>query len=177
MCEYCEIIQKQKNTLLYEDDILVVFLVPRPVTAGHLIVLPKKHTPIFEEVDDSIAGHVFGIANKMAIAVFEAIGATGTNIIVQNGVSAGQSAAHFCINVIPRREKDGLSYDWQTQQMPEEQLKAIAQMIKNQLGTGPQEQTVASTPVQNITPLSDTKSEESEENKDNYLIKQLKRMP
>ena len=102
MCEYCEIINSKKAAIVYEDDKCIAFLAERPVAAGHVIVAPKTHTPIFEEIGDELIGHCFNIATKLSVAVFEAIGAKGTNMIVHNGVEGGQQVAHFCINIISR---------------------------------------------------------------------------
>ena len=46
-------------------------------------------------------------------AVLRSLGVQGTNIIVQNGIAAGQKAQHFMVHVIPRKERDGIKFDLQ----------------------------------------------------------------
>ncbi len=105
-CDICELI-KGKKGLLYEDEQMAILLAPKPAVPGHIILAPKTHAAILEQVPDFVIGKMFDKANKVSIAVFETLGAEGTNIIANNGIAAGQTTNHFLLNVIPRRENDG----------------------------------------------------------------------
>jgi histidine triad (HIT) family protein len=130
-CEYCDIIDREKESAnIYEDDKVVAFLSDQPATIGHIVVAPKKHSPIFEAIDDGIVEHLFKIVNKISIAVFEAIKCEGTNVIVQNGVEAGQEAPHFSVNIIPRKGDDGLLFEWAPKQLSEEEMATIELQLR-----------------------------------------------
>ena len=58
------------------------------------------------------------------------MGAQGTNIFVSNGVSAGQSVAHFTVNVIPRKEGDNVNLEWKPIQLSEEEMSTAELKIK-----------------------------------------------
>ena len=58
--------------------------------------------------DDAILEKCSAIANKVGIAVFDSLGVQGTNLIINNGLGAGQKVPHFCLEVYPRQENDGL---------------------------------------------------------------------
>jgi len=128
VCETCE---KQK-TVVYEDDKVVAYLHEKPAADGHIAVMPKEHCPIMEACPDELLEHVFNVANKISALTFEAFQVQGTNIIVHNGLPAGQKEPHFQVHVIPRRENDGLSLQWQPKQAKEEDLQRVEGLFKEQ---------------------------------------------
>jgi histidine triad (HIT) family protein len=92
---------------LYEDDLVFAFLDAFPNHPGHSLVIPKApHRDIFE-LPDTTAARMLQVARDVAAAVREVAGATGINIVMNNGASAGQVVFHAHIHVIPRREGDG----------------------------------------------------------------------
>src|SRR3989344_6558426 len=115
-CTECEKILRKKN-IVYEDNIATALLADRPCTAGHLVLLPKQHATIIEQLPDEIMEHMFIVANKLSVALFDALNCHGTNILIQNGVSAGQKTNHVMMHIIPRIENDGLNFHWQTIKM------------------------------------------------------------
>ena len=138
-CKLCSMIDEKKKTkIVYEDSDIVAFLSDNPSVVGHIIIAPKKHSPIFEAVDDPITGKLFNIANKISAAVFESIGAKGTNLIVHNGIAAGQEDPHFSINIISRRDDDGIIFDWPPKQLSEEEMATIELQMKEGLKEKPQ---------------------------------------
>ena len=82
-CAECERISRRKN-LVYEDSVVSALLNDKPCTAGHLILLPKQHTTIIEQLPDEIMEHMFIVANKLSVALFDALNCHGTNILIQN---------------------------------------------------------------------------------------------
>lgn len=131
-CEFCNIIKKvEKAHIVYEDDVCMAFLNEQPASPGHITIIPKEHHPIIEQVPDQDVGHMFDIANKMSTIAFEVLGAKGTNMIVENGLSAGQSVAHFSINVIPRQENDGNDYQWEAKEATQDSLSEAELMLKD----------------------------------------------
>ena len=130
-CVFCQLIQKKAN-VLFEDEKALVMLSPEPVAPGHVIVLPKEHAPIIEAVPDFIVGDMFKVANKIGVAVFEALGAQGTNILIQNGQPAGQKHNHTILNVIPRFENDNLQVGWQPKPSDEGELSSLESKIKDE---------------------------------------------
>ena len=169
-CIFCDLLKDEKS-VLYEDALVAVMFAPKPAIPGHLIVVPKNHTAIMEELPDDVLGHCFNVANKTSILVFEGLGAAGTNVIVQNGIPAGQSVPHFCISVLPRQENDTLNLKWAPKKIPEPKMNEVQTNLKDECDyIGP--------PVQEKKPEPVKKEEKKIEYKeDNYLLKQLKRIP
>jgi histidine triad (HIT) family protein len=134
-CEYCDIIQgKRKATVLYSDESIIAFLAPKPATIGHVVVAPKRHYPILETLGEDIVSHSFKVANALSSAVFQAIKCEGTNILVHNGIAAGQRSPHFSINVIARKQGDGLNFEWKPRKVESAEMEDILQKIKQQSG-------------------------------------------
>lgn len=175
-CEFCSLISQKKNKV-YEDEQIFVMHAPKPATFGHLLVLPKNHYMIIEQMPDYEVGEMFEKVNKISTAVFENIGAQGTNIILQNGVAAGQTSSHLMIHIIPRREGDNLNLAWQPKQLSEEEMSTVELQLKdftNNIGSFEKK---PSKPVEVKTEEVEQISEDDDGEGENYLIKQLRRIP
>lgn len=126
-CPFCLMAEgKIEVRKVYEDDKCMAVLDINPANTGHAILFPKKHYPVLSQVDDKEVGHLFSIANKVATAIFEVVGAQGTNIIVSNGAAAGQRSPHLLINIIPRFTGDKVSIGWQPSKVSDEDMASIA---------------------------------------------------
>ncbi|MEM0106835.1 MAG: HIT domain-containing protein [Candidatus Micrarchaeaceae archaeon] len=101
-CNFCEIIErKRKAHIVYEDDATIAFLDINPVFKGHVLVIPKKHYPIFDDIPESVLGRLMEVAKKVSIAMEKELKCDGTFIGLNNKVS--QSIPHVHLHVIPRK--------------------------------------------------------------------------
>lgn len=106
-CVFCNIAaKKEKASVIFENESIIAFLDIRPVNYGHVLVLPKKHYDNFLVVPNSELLEALIITKWLAGAVKRAVGATGFNILSNNGIVAGQSIFHFHFHMIPRFESD-----------------------------------------------------------------------
>ena len=130
-CDVCKIVNnKEAFHVIYEDEICFALLHESPAVPGHTMVIPKTHTTIIEELDDKIVEHLFVVCNKVSTILFDKLGAHGTNVIVNNGIDAGQDLPHVVINVLPRSENDGLDFEWTPKQSGQQVLESLQK--KNQ---------------------------------------------
>jgi histidine triad (HIT) family protein len=145
-----------------------------PAVPGHIILLPKRHLTIFEECDDTLARHVFDVAQKLSSVLFDSIGAEGTNILIHNGTPAGQEVAHFSVNIIPRRKNDGLDFDWTPKKIGESELSSVVAALKEGLAKMSESDKTFKEKKED-----EKKKERSALDSDevNYLVKQLRRTP
>ncbi len=150
-CPLCAIASgKITSAKVYEDELVVCVLDIFPATKGHLIVVPKKHLSVSTQMDSKLSGHVFEVANRMSGMLFEALGAKGTNILVANGIAAGQKSDHLVVHVIPRYEDDGVSISWKNDKIKEDDLKDVFTKITEKLkgmSAGAVEQKAEESPV------------------------------
>src|SRR3989338_7462174 len=172
-CLVCQIIEnKIPSKKIYEDEFAMAVLDVNGSNPGHCFVMPKNHYPIIEQVPDAEIGRLFNISNRISSAIFESLGAQGTNIFVANGIPAGQTVAHFTINVIPRRENDGINLQWQPKQLSEEEISTVELKLKEQTkNIGHFEKGEKKARVRAPKPV--ILSEEEEE----YFAKQMRRLP
>lgn len=173
-CAYCKVAKgKGEGKPVYEDKKFIAVLHPEPAVLGHIVLIPKKHYTIYEMMPDYEAGDMMEIANKLSAAVFESLGVQGTNIILQNGTSAGQTVPHVAVHIIPRIENDGVDFQWKPKQLSEEEMSTVEIQLKEaSQGIGDFEKVEKTLPVK-----VEKKVEKVKENAKNYLLKQIERIP
>ncbi len=169
--EHTKEVIKTSETI-FDSEHFAAVLASQPAALGHSLIVSKEHATIFEQVPDRIAGKMFVFANKLSIALFENLQAHGTNILVQNGIAAGQTEPYFAINVIPRSESDNLNFTWQPTEAHEEELSTVQLQLQEQtshMGHFEKEEHHAE--------VAEKDEHVIESAEDDYLIKQLRRLP
>ncbi len=179
--ESCIICQIAANRIpsykIYEDDLSLAILDVNGANPGHCFVIPKSHYPIIEQVPDGELAHLFTVANKISSAIFEKLKAQGTNIFIANGIPAGQTVAHFVINVMPRKENDGVNLQWKPKQLTEEEMSTVELKLKENTEHAGIEKTVKAErqkPIQERAPRAAAVFTDDE---DDYFINQLRKIP
>ena len=178
-CVICDIIDgKVPAHAVYEDEDILGILDLNGAAPGHVFIIPKQHIPILEQVPNHLVGKMFNVANNISSAIFDTLKVQGTNIFMTNGVSAGQKVAHMMVQVIPRAEGDGIKLDWPPKQLDEEEMSTVELKLKEEVSKIGFGSSSASAPVASAPVAAPVSSPDSEiEGEDNYLIKQLHRIP
>ena len=127
-CIICD--KKFEKNVLFENESIIIMLAIEPSVNGHIQIFSKEHYTILEQVPDDIVSKITSAANKISMILFEALKVHGTNIIINNGVSAGQKIPHFCIDILPRRTDDNLKLDWTLKQAAPEALDSVHRIIE-----------------------------------------------
>ena len=86
----------------------IAFLDIQPVNPGHVLVVPREHYEVLQDIPKDVGAHLYLVAAKLIPRVQTASGATDMNIVVNSGAAAGQNVMHYHIHLIPRREGDGV---------------------------------------------------------------------
>jgi len=168
-CQFCKQIESKEN-MIYEDEKIAAFL--DTSLPGKIMLMPKEHYAIIENVPDYIVAELFVVANQLSKALFESLSVTGTNIIVNNGIAAGQTIAHFCISIIPRKDNDGINLQWQPKQLSDDEMSTVELQLKEET------KNIGSFEGEKKEPVDiDKKPKKIEEGEENYQIKQLRRIP
>lgn len=109
MCEFCEIINKQRAAyIVFEDEKLVVFLDMDPIHEGHVLIIPKEHADSLDKIPEDVLLDVMRVAQKVVNALREIYGNPGYSIMQNGGKFCDYGHAHF--HVFPRYENDGFGY-------------------------------------------------------------------
>jgi diadenosine tetraphosphate (Ap4A) HIT family hydrolase len=164
--------------MIYEDQIVTAELVQDAATHGH-VVIRTRHGARLSDLPPEESAHLFLVINYTAAILFQGLKAAGTNIIVQESEQPnGTLEAH----VIARTQEDGLSFTWQPQSLTEEAMKDAEERIKEKtffLGRPATEKRGKAPESAPTGPPPDEKGTEEapESDGENYLIKQLIRLP
>ncbi|NYZ74059.1 HIT family protein [Candidatus Micrarchaeota archaeon] len=108
-CIFCKIVRGTlQSTKLYEDEHMIAFLDSRPITKGHTLIIPKKHTEMLVELEDNLVGDMLITAKKIGKALRKSkLNCRGINYVLADGAEAGQNIFHVHMHVIPRYRGDG----------------------------------------------------------------------
>ena len=113
-CIFCRIVAGEAPaSFVHRDGLVSAFLDIRPVTPGHLLVIPDAHVEVSHELPDELAERLFEVGRQMARALrsTDAVRADGVNLFVADGIAAGQDVFHAHLHVIPRFPGDGFAID------------------------------------------------------------------
>jgi histidine triad (HIT) family protein len=109
-CIFCAIVRREAPaSITHEDDSVVAFMDIQPITHGHMLVVPREHAVLMQDVNDTVAMRAFKVARRLASLVRNTLGASGVNLFVADGEVAFQDVPHFHVHVIPRYPGDGFS--------------------------------------------------------------------
>lgn len=102
-CIFCKLEKSSKinNTLAFvlEDKF--------PITKGHTLICPRRHTPSFFELGSSEQKACLNLIDEMKTKILENDKTiTGFNVGINIGEDAGQTVFHCHIHLIPRRKGD-----------------------------------------------------------------------
>lgn len=133
-CIFCKIANGEiPSETIYEDDYFRAILDLGPASKGHTLILPKEHYGDICDADTAILSKAFPLAARIGMAAKSALGATGFNVVQNNGTSAGQTVFHLHIHVIPRYEGDSAMVTWTPGQDSGKEMKTTAKKIKGAL--------------------------------------------
>jgi len=101
-CIFCKIINKEiPCEKVYEDEKFLVFLDIKPVSDGHLLIIPKEHVVWMQDADDETISEIFKLTKKLMLALKNSLPCD----YVQESV-VGNEVPHFHIHLIPRHNGD-----------------------------------------------------------------------
>ncbi len=126
-------------SFVYTGDDVVAFLDIRPLTQGHLLVIPRQHADRLAALDPELGARVFTVAQQLAVRLRQSGFCAGTNLFLADGVLAGQEVFHVHLHVIPRTQRDGFGLRAKRHDQPDrDELDATAGLIRAATGTLPQ---------------------------------------
>lgn len=103
MCLFCKIINQEiPSYKIYEDEHTYAFLDISPLSQGHTLVVPKKHSEDVLEADSSTITHCFNTIKRITKHYDDVLNASGYNIISNVHESSGQTVFHTHFHIIPR---------------------------------------------------------------------------
>ncbi|XP_022155818.1 adenylylsulfatase HINT3 [Momordica charantia] len=136
-CVFCRIIRGESPALkLYEDDSCLCILDTRPLSNGHSLIIPKSHYSSLEATPPSVIAAMCSKVPFISNAIMKSTGCDSFNLLVNNGVAAGQVIFHTHIHIIPRKARDCL---WASESLQrkilqfDEEASGLAKSIQEKL--------------------------------------------
>ncbi len=103
-CLFCKI---EKSKIVSENDFFIVVRDNYPVTELHTLIISKRHTASYFELEDSEKISLIKTLDKQKSLLLQNDSTIkGFNIGINDGVEAGQTIIHFHAHLIPRRTGD-----------------------------------------------------------------------
>ena len=133
-CLFCSIVAGEvPGDVVLETDDLVGFLDARPVFKGHVLLVPREHVDTLPDLPAALRDPFLEAAQRIAVAVKDALGAQGSFVAINNTVS--QSVPHLHLHVVPRTKGDGLrGFFWPRTKYADGEAAAYAQRLRDALG-------------------------------------------
>jgi histidine triad (HIT) family protein len=112
-CVFCAIVAgSAPASIVYDDADLLAFMDIRPVTPGHLLIIPKRHAPFLADLDEATGARMFTVAMRLAQALRASeLRCEGINLFLADGEAAFQEIFHTHLHVIPRFVGDTFRID------------------------------------------------------------------
>ncbi|MBI2558873.1 HIT family protein [Candidatus Woesearchaeota archaeon] len=174
-CIFCQIIAgKVQSRKVYEDEHVIAILDINPTNPGHTLLVTKEHYSIMPQLPEEEVAHVFMVAKALSNSILRSVDAQGTNIIVANGIAAGQRAQHFMAHIIPRKENDGVNFVLPQKTMEEREIEAIGNKLISALSGSPAEQEKPL--IKMPEPKNKEEAKKKEPAKDNLDLDDISRM-
>lgn len=107
-CVFCHIIAGQSpSKSVYQDDEVTAFWTNRPMAPVHILIVPNKHIPSVNDVNDEDAcllGKLIVVSKQ--IATQQSLEKSGYRLVINTGPYAGQSVYHLHIHLIGGQQMD-----------------------------------------------------------------------
>lgn len=157
--------------MLYEDGLIIASLPERPAVKGHVRVRADRDG--FGSLSEDDFAHVLSAATFASSALFEQVGAQGTNIICSDvdGVVA---------EVVARSADDGLSLRWDPLSVDAQEMDALAAKIKDKcdyIGVDRSEKRREAPAPQPKASSEQDSAQDDRPDVKNYLLRKLDRLP
>ncbi|HEY9398865.1 MAG TPA: HIT family protein [Nitrososphaeraceae archaeon] len=134
-CVFCKIALKKIDAkIIDENENAIAFLDAFPLTAGHTLVITKKHYTKLQEIELDQITHLFKLVHKILPPIEKATGVQSTLIAIHNGKDAGQVIPHLHIHIVPRKAGDSggaihSMFD-STHRLSEDEMNKVLKNIK-----------------------------------------------
>jgi len=115
-------------TIVYEDADFLAFMDIRPVSKGHLLIIPKAQYTWIQDVPDELLSQSILLAKKLIHSIKKGIGCDFVQLTV-----VGNEVPHFHIHLIPRYVDDTVAHYSHIEYESPNEMTEYAEKIKTAL--------------------------------------------
>ena len=116
--------------VIADEKFAVAIMDAFPQAPGHCLVIPKSPTRNLLDVAPKDMGRLFGLVQRVAIAVDKALKPDGIIVNQFNGAPAGQTVFHTHVHIIPRHNGDAMAGHGNAEMGDADALNALAVRIR-----------------------------------------------
>ena len=104
-CIFCKLANRVIPTnVVFEDEIVSVFMDANPKANGHMLIVPKKHFTDFTEIDSETIKHIHEVARQMKELIYAKLNPSG--LMLLNNYGSLQEVKHYHLHIVPAYEKE-----------------------------------------------------------------------
>ena len=109
-CIFCKIVRREAPASVVREDVsTLAFMDIQPMNTGHVLVIPKAHSALVEDLPPAAVGPILEAAREISRAMrASGIRCEAVSFYLANGREAGQEVFHVHLHLIPRWRGDGL---------------------------------------------------------------------
>lgn len=116
------------GTFVHRDEHCVAFLSINPLNRGHVLVVPIDEVDHWIDLSDSVRGHLFEVAHRIAQAQSAAFGCPKVGMVI-----AGHEVPHAHIHLVPTWHIGHLDFSKAARNVERTDLEAAAAAIRTHL--------------------------------------------
>ena len=109
-CPFCNIVAggEDPRTVIWRDEATIAFpaLHQQPNNMGSIILCPVQHFENIYVLPEALGAHMFGVTQKLAVAIKMALHCQGVSTRQHNEPAGGQDVWHYHVHVVPRFNND-----------------------------------------------------------------------
>lgn len=105
-CFFCSVLGKKDELFICENSTFFARYDVFPVTKGHSLIVPKKHTLSFFDLSPDELADFYDLIKKVREIVQEKYNPDAFNIGINEGREAGRTVDHLHMHLIPRYKGD-----------------------------------------------------------------------
>jgi histidine triad (HIT) family protein len=139
-CLFCRIAAHESPAhVLYEDELLMAFLVLCPVRPGHALIIPRQHFDYFDALPEGVITPILRLGQELAAAMKALYGVPRVGFLFTGG-----DVPHAHAHVVPLHEKEDITSQHyiaerdltfrEAPRMPDPELAAVARDLVRTLG-------------------------------------------
>lgn len=102
-CPFCS---ASKERVAFVSDSSIAIWDQYPVTAGHLLIVPRRHVPVWSELAPAEISDIVRAVGRAQGLLRDRYSVDGFNVGFNESAAGGQTVPHFHVHVIPRRLGD-----------------------------------------------------------------------
>lgn len=98
-CPFCNL---PPDRIIDSNEFALVIRDGYPISRGHTLIVPKRHTGSFFDTSDQEKLALFDLVTKAKMKLDQELSPNSYNIGINDGSAAGQTVPHLHIHLIPR---------------------------------------------------------------------------